>query len=48
MLVHISWVRNPHPDPDDDSTKSIMQYHFYISDDKGTIKLRVSKKVVLT
>jgi hypothetical protein len=34
ILVHISWVRNPHHDPDDDSTKNIMKYHFYISDDK--------------
>jgi hypothetical protein len=28
------WVRNPHPDPDDESTKNIMTYHFCISDDK--------------
>jgi hypothetical protein len=34
ILVHISWIRNAHPDPDDESTKNIMQYHFYISDDK--------------
>jgi hypothetical protein len=34
ILVHISWIRNAHLDPDDESTKNIMQYHFYISDDK--------------
>lgn len=34
ILVHISWVRNAHPDPEDESTRNIMQYHFYISDDR--------------
>jgi hypothetical protein len=34
ILVHIMWVWNPHPDPNDESTKNIMTYHFYISDDK--------------
>ena len=34
ILVHITWVRNPAPDPTDESTKNIMQYHFYISDDR--------------
>ena len=34
ILVHITWVRNPEPDPEDASTRNIMQYHFYISDDK--------------
>ena len=26
ILVHISWVRNPDPDPEDESTRNIMQY----------------------
>ena len=34
ILVHITWVRNPTPDPNDESTRNIMEYHFYISDDK--------------
>jgi hypothetical protein len=34
ILVHIMCVRNPHPNPDDESTQNIMTYHFYISDDK--------------
>jgi hypothetical protein len=34
ILVHIMWVRNPNPDPEDESTRSIMTYHFYIFDDK--------------
>jgi hypothetical protein len=33
ILVHITWVRNPAADPNDESTKNIMTYHFYISDD---------------
>jgi len=34
ILVHISWVKNPHPNLEDKSTRNIMQYHFYISDDR--------------
>jgi hypothetical protein len=34
ILVHIMWVRNSNPDPEDESTRSIMTYHFYIFDDK--------------
>ena len=34
ILVHIMWVKNPNPDPDDESTRNIMTYHFYISDNK--------------
>jgi hypothetical protein len=34
ILVHKMWVRNPNPDLEDESTRSIMTYHFYISDDK--------------
>jgi hypothetical protein len=30
ILVHIMWVRNSNPDPEDESTRSIMTYHFYI------------------
>ena len=33
ILVHITYVRNPHRDPHDDSTRNITSYHFYISDD---------------
>jgi hypothetical protein len=33
ILVHIRWVRNPAADPNDESTKNIMTYHFYKSDD---------------
>jgi hypothetical protein len=34
ILVHITWVRKPNPDPTDESSKTVMKYHFYISDDK--------------
>ena len=33
ILVHITYVRNPHPDTEDESTRNITSYHFYISDD---------------
>ena len=33
ILVHITWVRNQTADPNDKSTRNIMTYHFYISDD---------------
>ena len=33
ILVHITYVRNPNPDVDDESTRNITTYHFYISDD---------------
>jgi hypothetical protein len=34
ILVQISWIRNPHPDPCDESSKTLCKYHFYVSDDK--------------
>ena len=33
ILVHITYVRNPNLDVDDESTRNITTYHFYISDD---------------
>ena len=33
FLVHITYVRNPNPNADDESTQNITTYHFYISDD---------------
>ena len=32
--MHVTWVSNPSSDPTDESTKNIMQYQFYISDDR--------------
>lgn len=34
ILVHISFRRNPRPDPNDESSKTLVNYHFYISDDR--------------
>ena len=34
ILVHISFMRNLNPDPNDDSSKTLVKYHFYISDDR--------------
>ncbi len=35
IIVHISWMRNPHPNLHDETTKTLMKYYFYISDDKS-------------
>jgi len=32
--VHVSWIWNPHPNPNDENSNTIMRYNFYISDDK--------------
>ena len=34
ILVHISFQRNPRPNSNDDSTKTLVNCHFYISDDR--------------
>ena len=34
ILVHISFMRNPNPYLNDDSSKTLVKYHFYISDDR--------------
>jgi len=34
ILVYITWMQNPNPDPNDASSRTIMKYHFYVSDDK--------------
>ncbi len=34
ILVHISSIRNPNFDPDDENSNITMKYHFYIFDDK--------------
>ncbi len=35
ILVHITWMRNPNPNPHDESTNTIMKYYFYVSNDKS-------------
>jgi len=35
ILVHISWIKNPCPNPNDESTKTLMKYYFYIFYDKS-------------
>jgi hypothetical protein len=35
ILVQITWYRNPHADPLDDDSKTLMKYNFYVSNDKA-------------
>jgi len=34
ILMHITWKRNPNAISDDEDSKTMMRYHFYISDEK--------------
>ena len=34
ILVYIMWVKSPNSNPEEESTRSIMAYHFYIFDNK--------------
>ncbi len=34
ILMHITWKRNPNAILDDEDSKTMMRYHFYISDEK--------------
>jgi hypothetical protein len=34
IFVHISWMQIPNFDPNDEDSKIVMRYHFYIYDDK--------------
>ncbi len=34
ILMHITWWHNPNPIPNDEDSKVLMKYHFYINDDK--------------
>ncbi len=35
ILVHITWIRNPHLDLHDETSQTCMKYYFYISNDKS-------------
>jgi hypothetical protein len=35
ILVHITWQQNPNPNPHDEDLEVLMNYHFYINDDKS-------------